>query len=180
MGADKAGLDAGGIPVAVRTARALCMVARPVLAVGEEAGTGLDAVDDPRAGPLAAFVAGADALAARGLDGPVLLCACDLPLVTARLLAHVARSLGDASAAVPVLKGRDQPLAACYAPAALATARRLVAAGARAMRDLLDELPEVRRLPPERWAHVASPDALLDVDTPEDMESVRRILEGPA
>lgn len=162
-------------------ARALAVVARPALAVGEEAGTGLEAVPDPRRGPLAAFVAGADALAARGAAGPVLLVACDLPFVTARLLAFVARALreSEADAAVPVLGGRDQPLAACYAPRAAAVARTLTAEGHDAMRDLLAAI-DVRRLPEEEWAHVASPDALLDVDTPEDLEAARRILEGPA
>lgn len=179
MGADKTRLEIGGIGVAARAARALAIVARPSLAVGEEAGTGLEAVPDPRRGPLVAFATGLGALAGRGCRGPVLLVACDLPFVTAALLAHLAHTLGDADAAVPVLDGRDQPLAACYAPRAAAVACDLVSEGKTAMRDLIAAI-ETHRLPEEEWAHVASPDVLLDVDTPEDFEAARRILEGPA
>lgn len=179
MGADKALVEVGGSPLAARVARALATVARPALAVGQEAGTGLEVVDDPRRGPLAAFVAGADALRERGCTGPILLVACDLPFVTARLLVHVARSLGGAGAAVPVAGGRDQPLASCYAPGAAEVASRLLAEGRDAMHDLLGAI-QVRRLPEEQWVQVASRDALFDVDTPEDLEAAREILEGPA
>src|SRR5512135_3454415 len=65
MRRDKATIDFGGVPLAVRVARALAQVAYPVLAVGIEAGTGLPTVDDPREGPLVAFVRGAAELRAR-------------------------------------------------------------------------------------------------------------------
>lgn len=177
MGADKSMLDVGGLPLAVRAARALAVIARPVLAVGGEAGTRLEAVADPGEGPLAAFAAGAEALSARGCAGPVLLVACDLPFVTAELLAHLWRALGDAGAAVPVAGGREQPLAACYAPRARDLARRLVAEGRRAMRDLLGAL-DVRLLPEREWSRVAPAEALMDVDTPGDLEAARRRAGG--
>lgn len=179
MGRDKARIPVGEASLAARAARALAAVARPVLAVGPESGTGLEPVDDPREGPLVALVCGADALAERGHAGPVLLVACDMPLVTAALLGLVAGALGNADAAVPLAGGRDQPLAACYAPSALGAARRLVAGGTRAMRDLLDTIG-VRRIPEAEWRQVASPEALLDCDTPEDLEAARRILDAPA
>lgn len=169
MGEDKALLPLGGEPMAARVARALRSVAYPVLAVGMEAGTGLDAIADPREGPLVALVAGADALRARGHEGPVLALACDLPFVTAGALGVIAASLGDADAAVPVEGGRDQSLCACYAPAALDAARALVASERRAMRDLLAAV-RVRRL--------ALDAALGDVDTPDEYARARRQLEG--
>src|SRR5438067_3779563 len=93
MRRDKATIDFGGVGLAVRVARALSQVAYPVLAVGIEAGTSLPTVDDPREGPLIAFVKGADELRARGYDGPILLCACDIPFVEPALLSHIAASI---------------------------------------------------------------------------------------
>lgn len=163
----------GGLPLAVRVARALGAVARPVLAVGPEAGTGFPAVRDRGMGPLAALVDGAAALADLGATGPVLLVACDLPFVTSAILARLARSLEDADVALPVVAGRDQPVVAAYGPAALAAARRLVDGGARALKDLLREV-RVRRLDPGEEDGV--PDAaFLDVDTPDDLERARSL-----
>jgi molybdopterin-guanine dinucleotide biosynthesis protein A len=178
MGADKSVLRVGGEEQAVRVARALRQVAYPVLAVGWEARTGLEAVDDPRAGPLAAFVAGADALAARGHTGAILLVACDMPFVEPALLAHLAEARGPADAAIPVAGGRDQPLCACYGPRAPEVARRLVRAGVRAMTGLLVELV-IRRVPENAWTRFASPHALKDVDTPEELDQAREILDEP-
>ncbi|MFA5891560.1 MAG: molybdenum cofactor guanylyltransferase [Actinomycetota bacterium] len=173
MRRDKATIEVGGIPLAVRVARALAQVAYPVLAVGNEAETGLPVVDDPREGPLVAFVAGAAELRARGHDGPILLVACDLPLIEAALLEFVAGSLGDADVALPVLDDRDQQLCACYSQRAAVRAAELVAEGARAMRDLLDVV-EVRRLGEGQWTKAAPAIVLWDVDDPEDLEAIRR------
>ena len=173
-GTDKATLLVEGVTLASRTARALSEVAEPVLVVGPDAGLGFETVDDPRRGPLVAFVWGAEALRARSHAGPILLVACDLPFVTPGLLAFVAGSVGDAHAAVPTVEGWDQPLAACYAHDATRIARDVVDAGAESMRELLDAL-DVRRLPESEWAGVAAATALIDVDTPADLEMARRM-----
>ncbi len=174
MGADKATLLVGDVALARRAAGVLAEVADPVLAVGPEAGTGLETVSDPRRGPLVAFVHGGEALAAGGFTGPILLLACDLPFVASGLLAFMVEALGEADAAVPVVGGRDQPLAACYAPRAVPVARDLVEAGTARLRRLLEVL-EVRRLPEPEWAHVAPPSSLFDVDTPADLDAARRM-----
>jgi molybdopterin-guanine dinucleotide biosynthesis protein A len=179
MGRDKYSVEIEGVPLALRVARVLQQVAYPVLAVGPEAGTGLFSVDDSREGPLAAFAAGMGALAVRGHEGPVLLVACDLPLITAPLLRFIANSLGPADAAVPVAGDQDQPLCACFAARAAGVAARLAQNGSRSMRDLIAEL-SVRRIPANEWDHIAPPSALLDVDTPEELEFVIRILDEPA
>lgn len=169
---DKATLEVGGVPLAVRVARALAEVAYPVLAVGIEAGTGLDVVDDPREGPLVALAAAAPGLRARGATGGTLVVACDLPFVEPALLSFLAASLGDAGdAVVPMLGDRAQSLCACYSARAMAIAEDLAGAGARAMRDLLAAL-EVRYVPQEEWVSVAPPRALADVDTPEDLRAL--------
>ncbi len=175
MGVDKASLVVGDVPLAVTAARALAQVADPVLAVGDEAGTGLETVSDPRKGPLLAFVHGGEALAGAGFHGPILLLACDLPFVTPALLALMVEALGEADAAVPILGGRDQPLAACYAARAVVRARRLAEAGEERLLGLLGVL-RVRRLAETEWTRVAPPTSLLDVDTPADLEEARRLL----
>lgn len=50
---------------------------------------------------------------------PVLVCAADMPFVTAAACRTVAERLGDAPAAVAVAGGVMQPVLAAYAPAAL-------------------------------------------------------------
>jgi molybdopterin-guanine dinucleotide biosynthesis protein A len=73
--------------------------------------------------------------------------------------------------------GRDQPLVACYRRSAAVVAERALASGARSLRSLLDEVA-VERVPPEQW-RAADPDgrSFLDVDTIEDLELARRLLE---
>ncbi len=51
--------------------------------------------------------------------GPVLVCAADMPFVTAATLQRVAAARGAAAACVGRAAGRLQPLLAAYAPAAL-------------------------------------------------------------
>ena len=117
MGADKATLIVAGEPLAARAARVLRTVCAPVIEVGAGV-TELPSVrEEPAgAGPLAALLAGVDAL---GVDGPVLVLGCDLPFVD-----H-----GRAAAAWPDGPG---PAASCrWLTAARSTsARALVRRGA--------------------------------------------------
>jgi len=175
--ADKTTLQFDGVPVPVRVARVVAQVAHPVLVVGPESRTGLASVDDPREGPLAAFAAGIGALAVRGHGGPFLLVAGDLPLIEAPLLRFIVDALDGYDAAVPVIGHHDQPLCACYASSAGGVAARLAARGETSLATVLPEL-RVRRLPSSEWDHLAPPSALLDVDTPEDVAFVKRMLEG--
>jgi len=170
MGADKALQTVGGVPMGVMAGLALRQAARPVVAVGFDPGLGLETLADDRRGPLAAMLAGMKHLAGAGLNGPVLLVACDLPFVTADLLTLIAGQLGDAEAAVPVSEGRLQPLAACYAPAVTATADDLVGGGELSMRALLERI-DVKRVEAEVWRRVAGPRALADVDTPAELRA---------
>jgi molybdenum cofactor guanylyltransferase len=187
LGVDKGSQVVGGTPIATRVARALCSVSAPVLAVGRGAGLGLPVVPDEGEGPLAAFVRGAAELDARGHRGPILLVACDLPFITPALLSLVRESLGTSHAALPVLDGFDQPLAACYSREAVQAAGKLLRSGRSSFKALIEAI-RVVRIGPEAWTRVASPEALLDVDTPIQLEKARRMapavggvnLEGPA
>ena len=159
MGVPKATLERDGETLANRAARLLQVVCDPVVEIGPGY-TALTRVpeDPPGRGPLAALVAGADAL---GCAGPVVLLACDLPFVTEALLARLAGWPGSDSV-VPVDRdGVLQPVCARYSPDALDHARELLGAGERSFRALLRG-PGVTRLDDvdER--------ELVDVDTPAE------------
>ncbi len=171
MGRDKAALVIGGNRLADRTAALLGAVAAPVV----EVGPGFTSLprcreDPPRSGPLAALVAGADALRQLGYHGSVLVLATDLPRLTQAFLQLLVDwpAPGAEFSVVPQdSQGRAQPLCARYSPAALACAVELVAAGRRSMGALLEAVPVA-------WVDGAArsdtpADVLCDVDTPDDL-----------
>jgi molybdopterin-guanine dinucleotide biosynthesis protein A len=164
LGFDKATVLAGGETLAVRAARVLGSVCSPIVEVGP-GHSGVRAVREqpPGSGPLAALVAGADALAA---DAVVLL-GCDLVRVEGPVLALLAGWEGSASV-VPVVRGEPQLVCARYGADALAAARRLLARGERSLRALLEAVG-VDLVPEAQWRTVADTDAFDDLDTPDDL-----------
>ncbi|MEO7556700.1 MAG: NTP transferase domain-containing protein, partial [Acidimicrobiales bacterium] len=120
MGRDKATLEIDGVAMADRVAGALRAAgAAEVVHVGPAVGTlGATVEDEPGSGPLGAVVA---ALRWAG-EHNVLVAACDLvtpaPAAFAAVIAAL-QSSPRASAAIPMIAGRTQPLAAAYAPRAL-------------------------------------------------------------
>jgi molybdopterin-guanine dinucleotide biosynthesis protein A len=173
MGRDKATIVVDGVTLAERTAALLATVAAPVVEVGPGyTGLPIVAEDPPGLGPLAALAAGAGYMEGVGYQGPVVVLATDLPRLTAGLVALLA-TFPCPGCVVPMDRGRSQPLCARYSGAALREARRLVSEGKRSMRDLLDRV-DVRWLPEPEWVAAAGrPDALVDVDTPEDLRGLR-------
>ncbi len=168
MGFDKASLVVGGTPLAVRLGGVLAAVASPALEVGPGRSS-LEAVSEepPGGGPLVALVAGAVALRSRGVAGPVIVVACDMPHLTAQALAVLAAWPGDGSV-VPVIGGAAQPLAARWSPADLASAARLVADGVRSMKALL-ALATPQTADERAWPPGAAARAFADVDVPADL-----------
>jgi molybdopterin-guanine dinucleotide biosynthesis protein A len=165
LGFDKATVRIGPETLATRAARVLAEVCTPVIEVGP-GHTSLRAVREVPAGsgPLAALMAGADAL---GTETVVLL-ACDLVRVERPLLALLADWEG-AGTVVPIANGSPQLVCARYGPDAIAAARSLLAAGERSLRALLDAVP-VDRVTDAQWQRVAGADAFIDLDTPDDLE----------
>jgi molybdenum cofactor guanylyltransferase len=102
---------------------------------------------------------------------PVVVCAGDLPLVSAGLLGRIARvDPGRAPAVVAAIGGDMQPLLGCYQPRAL----ELLAPAARAASAPL--LETVAALNPV-LLEVEDPEELFNVNTPDDLLLAAGILD---
>jgi molybdopterin-guanine dinucleotide biosynthesis protein A len=176
FGSPKAEVTVCGERLADRGARLLTEVCDVVVEVGPGYSS-LPAVREEPAGsgPLAALVAGADALAALGAPASFLALAVDLPFVERALLEYL-RDHPSANSVVPRVDAMPQPLCARYTGDAAISARALLPDGARAMKALLASVP-VTWVDEDEWTRVASIDALADVDTPDD--ALRIGLEPP-
>ncbi len=175
LGVDKPGLDVGEGPLAERTARLLRSVADPAVEVGRGySALPLVADPEPGQGPLAAVTFGWAELRRLSWAGPTLVVASDLPFLSHGLLLWLA-SHPSTRSVIPVDGEQPQPLCARYQAADLDRATDLHRAGARAMRDLTAAI-EALTVPPHEWQAAAGHSfALLDVDTPADLERARRL-----
>jgi molybdopterin-guanine dinucleotide biosynthesis protein A len=166
MGRDKATMVVNGEQLAQRAARVLAAVCEPVVEVGRGV-TDLRFVRESPAGagPLAALVAGADAL---GADA-VLLLACDYPFVDTPVLRLIAEWPGMPTA-IPVAGDRSQYACARYGSQSLAQA----AAGLRTARVSLRVAADVDHdvIPESVWTTVAPANTFCDVDTPDDLRDL--------
>jgi molybdopterin-guanine dinucleotide biosynthesis protein A len=171
MGADKAVLDWQGEGLAARTARLLLEAGHPVTILGGAPIPGTRHMPDEREheGPLAALAG------FRPEREAVFAAACDLPLFDARLVQVLSPFLEDAEAAVPLLEGRLQPLAALYrssAWSALRAARKERKGSAMAWLDRL----RVRQVTEDEWAvGGVSPYALRGANTPEELRYLQKL-----
>jgi molybdopterin-guanine dinucleotide biosynthesis protein A len=174
MGRPKATLvGEGGQTWAQRTAGLLRAAAAMSFEVGP-GWSGLPSVveEPPGSGPLAATVCGWRTLRERGWDGPVLVVATDLPRLTEAMLVWLSRHPAPGSV-IPVSGNQPQPLCARYSPTDLRTADDVLAAGGRAMRDLIAAI-RPWLVPEEEWS-VAAGDvgAVADANTPADLPPSR-------
>jgi len=143
MGRDKATLDLGGRTLLEHAAGALSKVCDElIIAAADRAPQRLQNLspvwvpDSPGAvGPLAGLAAG---LAVASHPVAVVV-ACDMPFLNGGLLRHLASSVVDCDAAVPVA-GIPQPLHAAYSRDCLPTLQSVLRLGGRSMRDLLSRL----------------------------------------
>jgi molybdopterin-guanine dinucleotide biosynthesis protein A len=93
----------------------------------------------------------------------VMICACDLPLVTPGLVRAIARAdPGGAPGVMARAEGRSQPLLACYGPDALGP---LAAALKQEGVPMLEAVAAIGA----RVHDVADPNLLFNVNTPEEL-----------
>jgi molybdopterin-guanine dinucleotide biosynthesis protein A len=130
---------------------------------------GLAFVEDAPAGigPLGGLAALLDAAVTRGHNAVIAL-SCDLPYVSAELIARLATHAPDASAVAPRPDGVWQPLVARYDPrAGLEATRAALAEGDRALYRVLDRLGSGAVELPMALSDAAQ---LRDWDEPGDVE----------
>lgn len=174
MGEDKAALAWEGATLLERSVRELSGIG--VVVVVRAPGQRLPPLhaaaivtDDahPDRGPLQGLASG---LRAVGAGATAFVCAVDMPLMDAAFATRVLAALdAGADAAVPVVGGRLQPLAAAYRSEAADRAEELLAAGGRSLMALLDLLV-VRRLDDLPGAA----EAVRNVNTPAELEAARQ------
>lgn len=185
MGAPKAGLDWHGTPLSAHVAGLLAAaVDGPVVAVAQPDApapalpAGVELVRDaaPDEGPLRGLEAGLAAL--EGRADRAFAASVDLPLLAPALVKGLLAALDDPApdAAVPVVDGRRQPLAAAYRVAVLPALRALLAEGERSATALTAAVPvrlldeaALRALP---GMAAADPDlrSLAGANTPAEWE----------
>lgn len=168
MGIDKAAIEIDGTTQAQRSADLLRAVVDLVLEVGPGF-TDLEVTreDPPGRGPLAAIVAGRNALVRNGLprSAACIVLACDLPLINATVL-EVLSAPPRSAAVLPIIDEMPQPLCARWSAADLDEAERRLSVGERSL----------RRLPNTTTAELLNEasfgdDAfrLSDADTPQEL-----------
>jgi molybdopterin-guanine dinucleotide biosynthesis protein A len=177
MGTDKARLKLGGRTFTERVAAALGAFTTEISVVGaraESAGSSLPVIADVYR----------DCGALGGLHAALSACrapwaavvSCDLPFVTGELFARLGELRTDeADAVVPrQADGRAQPLCALYSTErCLALAARLLEAGERRPRVLLQQA-RTRWVAPAELADLRDAELFfLNVNTPEDYEQAR-------
>lgn len=172
-GVDKALLDLGEGPLLSRTLALLEPRTTGVAVIGDPrryADLGVPVFPDlrPGHGPLGGLESAFDLSDA----AHVLLVACDLPFVSARLLEAVLGVAHGPDVVVPTLGGRDEPLCARYSARLGPAVRDAMAAGRLKMIDLF-EGREVTRL--DVTALGIAAEELLNINRPEDLAAARAI-----
>jgi molybdopterin-guanine dinucleotide biosynthesis protein A len=144
MGVDKASLDAGGVPLALRPVQALRPLCGEVVLAGRPViGVDAPAVPDvhPGCGPLAGLLAGITALTCEY----AVVVGCDMPEVEPGLVALLLELLHEAGPGVQAAvcaagDGRLEPLPVVLRTAARRQLRAAVGAGGSALREGLAAL----------------------------------------
>ena len=180
MGRDKALLEIGGAPLALRAARMLEPLVRRVTLIGQPeryAALGLTVVPDDEAGqgPLGGI---ATALRVSERDWNLVV-GCDMPYLTAEWLEFlIAAALpARADALIPrSAHGRDEPLCAMYHRRCGPTVSVELGLGIRKVTTGLAALAVVT-LPYENWKQFDSQGRLFkNMNTPEDYAEAKKEL----
>ena len=177
-GRDKSAILIGGRAILDRQIAEAMLVTDDVMLVGavpgHDGGISVRPVQDRVGGrgPLA----GVDAALAAARDEYVAVIACDMPFVSAALLAFMLDRVGGWDAVVPRTERGYHPLCAVYARACGAAAARHLAEGRLRMLDLLDEL-RVRAVSVAELGAFGDPDRLLaNVNTPAERDALETLL----
>lgn len=169
MGRDKAELEIDGQTLLDRLIDQANMVSDTVLVIGRTDSRD-DVIwledDEPGLGPL-----GGLRTALSHLDRPVLLVACDMPLVDADALQWLLDAFAGADAAHGLATTRDsqlEPLFSIYNPAVMSLVDERLSEGRRSVRGLIQNGDFERVETPEEIAP-----KLANVNTPGEFDAIR-------
>jgi molybdopterin-guanine dinucleotide biosynthesis protein A len=184
-GAAKPGLVIGGRSIAARQVEALRAAFTHVLVVANHPDPGLwrdlgvQVVADrrPGAGPLGGVHA-ALSTAAAGPWSDVVCVAGDMPFLPAPVLALLRDHAPGADAVAVRTGGRPEPLLARYAARCLPEIEARLDAGERAIHRLLDGIHVAWIEEAELRAVDPTLSCLTNVNTPEDLERLARLVAG--
>ncbi len=179
MGRDKALLEIGGRPMALRMVERVRPLVSEVALVGaperyEHLGVPVLADCEAGRGPLAGIVT---ALRATRFDWNLIV-ACDLPFLEASFLEMLLSEANDEyDAVVPRPSDGWQPLCAAYHRRCLPALERVLVSDYPKISVAFDSL-RVHALAPDRLARFAfAPRMFKNMNSPEDYEEAKRILE---
>ncbi len=129
----------------------------------------------PGKGPLAGLYSGLVTVA----SFPALTVACDMPLLQPSLLRYLLRGAPTYDAVVPTRMGLPEPLCAAYGPACIEAIKQRLDGGELKVTSFLSQV-RTWLLPEAEWQINDSEGlSFLNVNTPEDLEEVRRRLARP-
>jgi molybdopterin-guanine dinucleotide biosynthesis protein A len=184
-GQDKRALVVDGRTIFDRQVAELSQIAGEILLVGGTMSPETPPLDKrPGVTPIADLMPGCGPLgglhaaltAAQG--DVVIVVACDMPYVSAALLAYLAALAGEPggfTAVVPQTERRYHPLCAAYTRAAIEPIERRLAAGRLTMTDLLADV-RLRVVAAHEIARFGDPHQLLaNVNTPAEHESLEAL-----
>lgn len=174
-GSPKALLPFGGRPLIEHIAETLRSVLPDCLLVTNTpelyASLGLPMVGDafPDGGSLGGIYSGLRAAA-----GDAALCvACDMPFLSAPLVAHLAGRAAEADVVIPDAGGELQTLHAVYGKSCLPAMARRLQAGQLRIVGFFDDV-RVVRVPEDTVARLVDPAiAFMNLNTPEDLARAR-------
>jgi molybdopterin-guanine dinucleotide biosynthesis protein A len=173
MGADKPRLEVAGSTMFAKVATALEAAGCEVLGIGrQDTALGWPTIaDDGPGGPAAGLATALRVAAGR----PVFLAAADQPRLRSRTVSALLGIEGDAI--VPVDKGIRQVTCAVYRLECAEPLAGLLTAGPTpSLRDLLDRVDAVEVGPDEWSAWEEDGRSWWSIDTPQDLEALRREL----
>jgi molybdopterin-guanine dinucleotide biosynthesis protein A len=179
MGTDKSFLDLGGTPVIGHVIEILTAVFSRVLIITNDpdkyARFGLPTRPDiiPGLGVLGGIHAALSHIA----DDAAFVAASDMPFIKPAVVDYLIGAFQDTDAVVPYLAGEYEPLLAVYSRRCLGAVERTIADRKRRAVDLL---PSVRlKVIREDELAAIDPDliSIFNINTPEDYERARRIVE---
>jgi len=176
-GSPKALLPFGGRPLIEHITETLRSVLPDCLVVTNTpelyASLGLPMVGDvfPEGGSLGGIYSGL-----RAASGEAALCvACDMPFLSAPLVAHLAGRAAEADVVIPDVAGDLQPLHAVYAKACLPAMERRLRTGHLKVVGFFGDV-RVLRVPADAVERFVDPTiAFMNLNTPEDLARARAL-----